>query len=71
MLIDGTLVTVPLLVWLFLRMQAEAGARQPLLERGIDPRAARRALREMAAAGAASLTTVSRSGTRRRCSRAP
>jgi cytochrome c oxidase assembly factor CtaG len=45
MLADGVFVTIPLLVWLFLRMQAEAEARQSLLERGIDPRRARRAVR--------------------------
>jgi hypothetical protein len=45
MLVDGTLVTVPLLVWLFLGLQAEAEARQSLIERGIDPRRARRAVR--------------------------
>ena len=55
MLVDGTLVTVPLLVWLFLRLQAEAEARQSLIERGIDPRRARRrALREVAPSRAAS-----------------
>ena len=45
MLLDGTLVTVPLLVWLFLRLQTEAEARQSLLERGLDPRRARRVVR--------------------------
>jgi cytochrome c oxidase assembly factor CtaG len=45
MLADGTLVTVPLLIWLFLRMQSEAEARQYLLERGIDPRRAHRVVR--------------------------
>jgi cytochrome c oxidase assembly factor CtaG len=45
MLADGTLVTVPLLVWLFLRMQTEAEARQSLLERGVDPGRARRLVR--------------------------
>jgi cytochrome c oxidase assembly factor CtaG len=45
MLIEGTLVTLPVLAVLFLRLQAEAEARQSLLERGIDPRRARRAVR--------------------------
>ena len=45
MLVDGALVTLPVLVALFLRLQTEAEARQSLLERGIDPRRARRAVR--------------------------
>jgi cytochrome c oxidase assembly factor CtaG len=45
MLAEGTLVTLPVIVWLFLRMQTEAEARQSLLERGIDARRARRAVR--------------------------
>jgi cytochrome c oxidase assembly factor CtaG len=45
MLVEGTLVTLPVLVVLFLRLQTEAEARQSLLERGIDPRRARRAVR--------------------------
>jgi hypothetical protein len=45
MLVEGTLVTLPVLVVLFLRLQKEAEARQSLLERGIDPRRARRAVR--------------------------
>lgn len=45
MLVEGMLVTVPVLVALGLRLQAEAEARQALLERGIDPRRARRAVR--------------------------
>ena len=44
-LILFTLVTLPVLAVLFLRLQAEAEARQSLLERGIDPRRARRAVR--------------------------
>jgi len=65
MLVDGTLVTVPLLVWLFLRLQAEAEARQSLIERGIDPRRARRAVRYGRwHRRAQPLTTTSRSGAR-------
>ena len=67
MLVDGTLVTVPLLVWLFLRLQAEAEAeaRQSLIERGIDPRRARRAVRYGRwHRPAQPLTTTSRSGAR-------
>jgi cytochrome c oxidase assembly factor CtaG len=45
MLVDGMLVTLPLLALLFLRLQVEAEARQTLVERGIDPRRARRAVR--------------------------
>jgi cytochrome c oxidase assembly factor CtaG len=45
MLAEGTLVTLPLLAVLFLRLQAEAEVRQSLLERGLDPRRARRAVR--------------------------
>jgi cytochrome c oxidase assembly factor CtaG len=45
MLTEGTLVTLPLLVVLFLRLQTEAEARQTLLDRGVDPRRARRAVR--------------------------
>jgi cytochrome c oxidase assembly factor CtaG len=45
MLVEGMLVTIPVLVALGLRLQTEAEARQSLLERGIDPRRARRAVR--------------------------
>jgi putative membrane protein len=45
MLADGMLVTIPVLVWLGLRLQTESEARQSLLERGVDPRRARRVVR--------------------------
>ena len=45
MLVEGMLVTLPVLALLFLRLQVEAEARQTLVERGIDPRRARRAVR--------------------------
>jgi len=45
MLVEGMLVTIPVLVALGLRLQTEAEVRQSLLERGIDPRRARRAVR--------------------------
>ena len=45
MLVEGTIVTLPVLALLFLRLQVEAEARQSLLERGIDPRRTRRAVR--------------------------
>ena len=45
MMIEGSLVTVVALSWLFLRMAQEGELRQELLERGLDPRAVRRAVR--------------------------
>ena len=45
MMIEGSLVTVGAIAWLFLRLAAEGELRQELLERGVDPRAVRRAVR--------------------------
>ena len=45
MMIEGSLVTIVALAWLFLRMAREGELRQELLERGLDPRAVRRAVR--------------------------
>ncbi len=45
MMIEGSLVTISVLAWLFLRLGAEGELRQQLLERGLDPRAVRRAVR--------------------------
>jgi putative membrane protein len=45
MMIEGSIVTVVALAWLFLRMAREGELRQELLERGLDPRAVRRAVR--------------------------
>jgi cytochrome c oxidase assembly factor CtaG len=45
MLVEGTLVTLPVLAALFLRLQSEAEARQSLVDRGVDPRRAGRAVR--------------------------
>jgi putative membrane protein len=45
MMIEGSLVTLAALAWLFLRLGAESELRQQLLERGLDPRAVRRAVR--------------------------
>jgi putative membrane protein len=45
MMIEGSLVTLAALAWLFLRLAAEGELRQELLERGLDPRAVRRAVR--------------------------
>jgi putative membrane protein len=45
MLIEGSLVTIGALAWLFLRLAEEGELRQELIERGLDPRAVRRAVR--------------------------
>jgi putative membrane protein len=45
MMIEGSLVTIAALSWLFLRMAREGELRQELLERGLDPRAVQRAIR--------------------------
>jgi putative membrane protein len=45
MMIEGSLVTIVALAWLFLRLAHEGELRQELLERGLDPRAVRRAVR--------------------------
>jgi len=45
MMVEGSLVTIVALAWLFLRMAREGELRQELLERGLDPRAVRRAVR--------------------------
>jgi putative membrane protein len=45
MMIEGSLVTIGALTWLFLRLAVEGELRQELLERGLDPRAVRRAVR--------------------------
>jgi len=45
MMIEGSLVTICALAWLFLRLAQEGELRQRLLERGLDPRAVRRAVR--------------------------
>jgi putative membrane protein len=45
MMIEGSIVTLIALAWLFLRMAGEGELRQQLLERGLDPRAVRRAVR--------------------------
>lgn len=45
MMIEGSLVTIAALSWLFLRLAAEGELRQRLLESGLDPRAVRRAVR--------------------------
>jgi putative membrane protein len=45
LMVEGSLVTIGALAWLFLRLAAEGELRQELLERGLDPRAVRRAVR--------------------------
>jgi putative membrane protein len=45
MMIEGSLVTIGALAWLFLRLGAEGELRQQLLERGLAPRAVNRAVR--------------------------
>jgi cytochrome c oxidase assembly factor CtaG len=45
MMIEGSIVTIAALAWLFLRLAAEGELRQELLERGHDPRAVHRAVR--------------------------
>lgn len=45
MLIEGSIVTLVALAWLFLRMADESELRQRLIERGLNERAVRRAVR--------------------------
>ena len=45
MMVEGSLVTIGALAWLFLRLAAEGELRQRLLEQGLDPRAVHRAVR--------------------------
>ncbi len=45
MMIEGSFVTLIALAWLFLRLAQEGELRQELLERGLDPRAVKRAVR--------------------------
>jgi putative membrane protein len=45
MMIEGSIVTLVALAWLFLRMASEGELRQQLIERGLDARAVKRAVR--------------------------
>jgi putative membrane protein len=45
MMLEGSVVTIAALAWLFLRLAKEGELRQQLLERGLDPRAVQRAVR--------------------------
>lgn len=53
MMAEGSIVTIAVLVWLFLKLAAESELRQQLLERGLDPRQVRRAVRYGRAGGLA------------------
>jgi cytochrome c oxidase assembly factor CtaG len=45
MMAEGSIVTLGVLAWLFLRLAAESELRQRLLEQGLDPRQVQRAVR--------------------------
>jgi putative membrane protein len=45
MMVEGSLITIGALAWLFLKLAAEGELRQRLLEEGLDPRVVRRAVR--------------------------
>lgn len=45
MMIEGSIVTLAALAWLFLKLAGEGELRQELIEAGLDPRAVRRAVR--------------------------
>jgi putative membrane protein len=45
MMIEGSIITIAALAWLFLRMAEESELRQQLLDRGLDERAVKRAVR--------------------------
>ncbi len=45
MMVEGSVVTIAALAWLFLRLAREGELRQELLERGLDPRVVGRAVR--------------------------
>jgi putative membrane protein len=45
MMLEGSLVTIGAIAWLFLRLASEGERRQELIERGLEPRAVRRAIR--------------------------
>jgi cytochrome c oxidase assembly factor CtaG len=51
MMSEGSIVTIAILVWLFLKLAAESELRQQLLEQGLDPRQVRRAVRYGRAGG--------------------
>ena len=45
MMLEGSLVTLAALAWLFLKLAAEGELKQELIERGVDPQVAKRAVR--------------------------
>jgi putative membrane protein len=45
MMLEGSIVTIVAIAWLFLRMAQEGEVRQELIDKGHDPRAVRRAVR--------------------------
>ena len=45
MMVEGSIVTIGALAWLFLKLAQEGELRQELLERGLDPRSVKRAVR--------------------------
>ncbi len=45
MMAEGSIVTLGVLAWLFLRLASESELRQQLIEQGLDPRQVRRAVR--------------------------
>jgi putative membrane protein len=51
MMAEGSIVTLGVLAWLFLRLASESELRQQLLEQGLDPRQVKRAVRYGRAAG--------------------
>ncbi len=45
MLVEGSIVTIAVLAWLFIRLAKEGELKQQLIEQGLDPRAVARAVR--------------------------
>jgi hypothetical protein len=45
MMLEGSLVTLGILAWLFLKLAAEGELRQELIEQGYDPVQVKRAVR--------------------------
>jgi hypothetical protein len=45
MMVEGSIVTIAALAWLFLKLAQEGELRQELLERGLDSRSVKRAVR--------------------------
>jgi cytochrome c oxidase assembly factor CtaG len=63
MMLEGSLVTVIAIAWLFLRMAQEGEVRQELLERGHDPRTVQRAVRYRRWGELTATSTAARGGT--------